>query len=84
MLVFRVCSVRQNFYLFSLHHNPDLDDMISDYLLTSMAVVHVDVHDSFLFVCDLNDHHQEWLGSTTTNRHGVATFNFATVPGCDQ
>ena len=39
---------------------------------------------SFLFVGDLNDHHQEWLGSATTNRHGVAAFDFATVSGCDQ
>ena len=27
--------------------------------------------------------HQEWLGSTDTNRHGVATFDFSTVFGCD-
>ena len=33
---------------------------------------------------DLNGHHQEWWGSTTTNLHGVATFDFATVFGCDQ
>ena len=33
---------------------------------------------------DFNGHHQEWLGSTTTNRHGVAAFNFATVSGYDQ
>ena len=33
---------------------------------------------------DLNGHHQEWLGSTTTNSHGVAAFDFATVSGCDQ
>ena len=33
---------------------------------------------------DLNGHHQEWLGSTTTNRHGVAAFDFATVWGSDQ
>ena len=39
---------------------------------------------SFLFVGDLNGHHQEWLGSTTINRHGVAAFDFATVSGCDQ
>ena len=26
----------------------------------------------------------EWFGSTTTNRHGVAAFGFATVYGCDQ
>ena len=39
---------------------------------------------SFLFVGDLNGHRQKWLGSTTTNRHGVAAFDFATVSGCDQ
>ena len=33
---------------------------------------------------DLNGHHQEWLGSSFTNRHGVSTFDFATVSGCDQ
>ena len=33
---------------------------------------------------DLNGHHQEWLGSMTKNRHGVAAFDFATVSGCDQ
>ena len=33
---------------------------------------------------DLNGHHQEWLGSTTTNSYGVAAFDFATVSGCDQ
>ena len=26
----------------------------------------------------------EWLGSATTNSHGVAAFDFATVSGCDQ
>ena len=43
-----------------------------------------DVCASFWFVSDLNGHHQEWLGSTTTNRHGGAAFDFATVSGCDQ
>ena len=33
---------------------------------------------------DLNDHHREWFGSTTTNRHEVAAFHFATVSCCDQ
>ena len=42
------------------------------------------MHASFLFVGDLNSHHQEWLGSATTNRHGVPAFDFATVSGCDQ
>ena len=29
-------------------------------------------------------HHQVWLHSTTTNRHCVSSFDFATVSGCDQ
>ena len=64
---------------------PVLNDRIFDCLLASMAVVQAeDVRDSFLFVGDLNGHHQEWLGSTTTNRHGVVAFDFPTVSGCDQ
>ena len=47
------------------------------------AVQVEDVRASFLFVGDLNGHHQEWLGSTATNRHFVAAFDFATVSGCD-
>ena len=85
MLVFMVCGVRQNLYVHSLYRNPDLDDRIFDCLLASMAAVQAeDVRASFLFVGDLNGHHQEWLGSTTTNCHGVAAFDFATVSGCDQ
>ena len=48
------------------------------------AMLAEDVHDTYMFVGDLNGHHQEWLGSTTTNRHGVAAFDFTTVSGCDQ
>ena len=48
------------------------------------AVQAEDVHASFLIVGDLNGHHQEWLGSATTKRHGVVAFDFATVSGCDQ
>ena len=67
-----------------LYHNPDLDDQIFDCLLTTVASVQAeDVRASFLFVGDLNGHHQEWLGSTTTNHHDVAAFDFATVSGCD-
>ena len=85
MMVFRVCGVRRNFYLFSLYRNPYLDDRIFDCLLISMSAVQAeDVRASFLFMGDLNGHHQEWLGSTTTNRHGVAAVDFATVAGCDQ
>ena len=82
MLVFRVCSARQNLYVFGLNRNPDLDDLIFEYLLTSMGALQAeDVLASFLFVGNLNAHHQEWLGSTTTNRHAVAAFDFATVSG---
>ena len=71
--------------MFSLYCNPDLDYRIFDCLLASMAAVQVeDIRASFLFVGDLNGHHQEWLGSTTTNHHGVAAFDFATVSGSDQ
>ena len=42
------------------------------------------IHASFLFVGDLNDHHRDWLGSTTMNRHGVAAFDFTTVSSCNQ
>ena len=77
--------VRQNLYVFSLYRNPDLDDRIFDCSQTSISAVQAeDLLASFLFVADLNGHHQEWLGSTTTNRHGVAAFDFATVSGWDQ
>ena len=85
MLVFRVCGARQNFYVFRLYRNPDLDDRIYNCLLTAMAAVYAaDARASFLFLGDFNGHHQEWLGSTTTNRHGVAALDFATVSGCAQ
>ena len=78
-------QARQNFFVFSLYRNPDPDDRIYDCLLTAMAAVQApDARASFLFVGALNGLHQEWLGSTTTNRHGVAALDFATVSGCDQ
>ena len=83
MLFFMVCGVRQNIYVFNLYRNPDLYDWILDCLLPSMATVQAeDVRASFLFVGDLNGHHLVWLGSMTTNRHGVGAFDFATVSGC--
>ena len=85
ILVFSVCVVRQNLYVFSPYRNPDLGDRIFHCLLASMTAVQTeDIRASFLFVGDLNGHHQERLGSTTTNRHGVAAFDFGTVSGCDQ
>ena len=82
MIVDIVCGARQNLYVRSLYRNPDLDDKIFDCLLASMSAVQgEDILASFQFVGDLNGHHQEWLGSTTTNRHGVAAFDIATVSG---
>ena len=69
-------------YVFSLYLNPDLDDWIFDCLLTNLNGCCASWLASFLFVGDLNGHHQEWLGSTTTNHHGVAAFDFAIVSGC--
>ena len=84
MLVFKVCCVRQNLYVY-LYRNPDLDDCIFYCLLASMAALQAeDVRASFLFVGDLNGHHHKWLGSMTTNCHGVAAFDFATVFDCYQ
>ena len=85
MLVARVCGLRENFYVYSLYRNPYQDDRIYDCLLTPMAAVQAeDVRALFLFVGDLNGHHQKWLGSTMTNIHGVSAFDFATVSGYDQ
>ena len=85
MVVFWVCGARQNFYVFCLYRNPDLNHRIYECLLTAMAAVQAaDARASFLFMGDLNGHHREWLGSTTTNRHGVAALDFATVSGCNQ
>ena len=65
---FSVCGARQNVYVISFYHNLDLDDQIFDCLLTLMAAVQAeDARASLLFVGDLNDYHEEWLGSTTTN-----------------
>ena len=64
---------------------PDLDNRIFDCSLTLLAAVKTDdVRASFLFVGDFNGHHQELLGSTTTNSDGIAVFDFATVPCCYQ
>ena len=72
MLVLGGCGARQNLCVFSLYRNPDLDDRVFDGLIASMAGVQAEnICASFLFVGDLTGYHQKWLGSTTTNRHGV-------------
>ena len=80
-----VCGVRQNFYVFSFYRNKDPNVRIFDCLLTLMVTeLAGDARASFLFVGDLIGHHQDWLGTMTTNRHGVAAFQFKTVSSCDQ
>ena len=60
--------MRQNLYVYSLYHNPDLNDRIFDCLPASMAAVQAeDACAPFLFVGDLNGHHQEWLGCCCTD-----------------
>ena len=82
---FWVCGVRQHLYVFCLYHNPNLDNWIFYSLLTSMAAMQAeDVCASFLFVNDLNGHHQEWLVPAKTNHHGFAAFDFKSVSSCDQ
>ena len=77
--------MRQNLYVYSLYRNPDLDNQIFYCLLASMAAVQTeDIRVSFLFFREFNGHHQEWLSSTTENRHGLAAFDFSIVSGCDQ
>ena len=39
IMVFMVCGVRQNLYVFSLYHNPNLDDWIFYCLLASISAV---------------------------------------------
>ena len=51
--------------MFGLSRNPDLNRQIFYCILASMAAVLAeDIRPSFLFLGDVNGHHQEWLGST--------------------
>ena len=51
MLVFMVCGVRQNIYVFSRYRNPDLDDRIFYCLRSSMVAVQTEnIRASLVFV----------------------------------
>ena len=82
----RVCSRSNNFYIFSVYRNPDLDNSIYDCLLTSMsAIQEADKKSAFVFVGDVNAHHREWLGSNTpTDAHGRAAYDFSLLSGTEQ
>ena len=84
MLVIRVCGGRQNFYVFAVYRNPNLDDHIYDCLIDSMARIEsVDGRAAFVFVGDLNAHHQEWQ-FPVTNPHGRMAMEFTISSGCTQ
>ena len=73
--------------VFASYRNPDLDDTIYDCLLTKMATVQ-DADPKaffFVFVCDYNAYHTEWLNSVTfTDNHGVTALDFSNISGCEQ
>ena len=53
-------------------------------LLTAMAKIQsVEKRKSFLFVGNVNAHHEEWLGSSTTTMHGRAVLHFASSTVCE-
>ena len=83
MLEIRVCGERQFFFVFSLDRNSD-QVLASPRWPDLWQLGAQDVHASFLFGCDLYGHHQKWLVSTTTNRHGLAAFYFTTVSSWNQ
>ena len=86
MQVMKVCGKHNNFYLFSVYRNPDLDDAIFDCLLLAMAKVQEnDRKAAFVFVGDLNAHHRQWLSSVSpTDCHGIRAYDFACESGCEQ
>lgn len=48
------------------------------------SIQSVDVKASFIFVGDLNGHHQEWLGSISpTNSNGLAALDYSNLSGCE-
>ena len=86
MQLVKVSSKYHNHYIFGLYRNPDANNALYDCLLTAMASIQsVDSKASFLFVGDLNAHHQEWLGSVSpTNGNGLAALDFSNLSGCEQ
>ena len=50
-----------------------------------MLYIEFDRNLSFIFVGDLNAHHQEWLKYVNpTDCYGIAAFDFANMYGCTQ
>ena len=85
VLLVRICSRDHNFYVFGVYGNPDLSDKIFGCLLTAMVKAQsVDRKAAFLFIGNVNVHHEEWLGFSTTNLQGRTAHDFASSSGCEQ
>ena len=68
-----------------MYRKPDLSNNIFDCLLTAMTKVQsIDRKASFLFVGDLNAHHEEWLGSSMATVLDRAVLDFASPSVCEQ
>ena len=60
VIVVMICSSGHNFYVFGIYRNPDLSDKIFYCLLAATTKVQsVDRKASFMFVGDVNAHHEE-------------------------
>ena len=82
--MFRICRRINNFYVYAFYRNPEHDDSLYNGLLDSMAREQsVDDKAVFVFVCDANAHHSEWLESfSPTDRHGHDALDFCNLSGC--
>ena len=84
-MVARVCGQRLNFYIFCVYRSPSTDDRVYDCLLGAMGRIQsADSKSVFQFLGDFNCHHEEWLGSTRTDSHGVAARDFSNLSDCTQ
>ena len=71
--------------MFFVYRSPSTDDGVFDCLLESMGRIQSqDRKTAFCFFGDFKGHHSEWLGSSRTDVHGVATCDFAALSGCTQ
>ena len=71
--------------MFGVYRKPDLSDKFFYCLLTAKAKVQfVSRKVPFLFTGPVNAHHEEWLGSSTTNLHGRTARDFAPLSGSEQ
>ena len=69
----KVCGKHNNFHLFPVYWNHDVNDRIFDCLLVSMAAIQEnDRKPSLVFNGDFNAHHKEWLNSISqADCHGL-------------